>query len=190
MSNTQQDNRVLMLGEQVYQSTVKGLIQQIINYNIFDDEQEKKQVDFKRRPITLIINSYGGSAYDGWGLIGAIEMSVTPIVTIVIGSAMSMALAIFVSGHQRLMHKYSTLMYHEVATGTEGSLTEIKQTVDEMQRLQDMYDNYMIERTKLVEEKLIAVRDKKDNWFIDADTAMKFGIAEAIITDAVTWIAD
>jgi ATP-dependent Clp protease protease subunit len=188
MSNTQQDNRILMLGTQVYQSSVGELIKQIISYNMQDDYQEEKEKGYVRKPITLIINSYGGSAYDGWALINAIETSNTPIIGVVIGSAMSMALAVFVACHQRIMGLFSTLMYHEVASGVDGNLTEIKQTVEEMERMQDQYDAYLIDKTKLVEEKLMSVRQKKDNWYINSEEAMKYGIADGIMSEPINWV--
>mgnify|MGYP003350628850 FL=1 len=97
--------RTIILSGEVDDIIVSDIIQNISDVNEYDDDNEESVKDFERKPIKLIINSLGGSIYDGFGLIGVIENSKTPIHTYCYGSAMSMALLILVSGHKRFGHR-------------------------------------------------------------------------------------
>ena len=92
--NCSPDQRVLFLGNEVTGGTVESIIKDIIKFNEEDDEKQATVVDYKRKPIKLVIKSYGGSVYDGFALIGAIEMSETEVHGLVLGPCMSMGFAI------------------------------------------------------------------------------------------------
>lgn len=188
-NNNRFSPRMLMLSEDVDSVSMKEMVTNIIACNMYDDYMEQTVQNYNRVPIVLIVNSFGGSVYDGMALISAIEMSATPIYTLCLGSAMSMGLNIFASGHVRMIHELSTLMYHEVARFGGGKLTQIVEDVTEMERLQLQYDYYLINKSKVQEHMLREVKDKKKDWFIDANEAVKLGIADTIIPvgEQVSW---
>src|SRR4051794_840996 len=95
------NERTLYLFDTIDKNTVKTVVEHIIKINKHDDEIDKREKDFKRLPIELIINSRGGSIYDGLALINVIEKSKTAIHTYVYGLAASMGLLVAVSGHKR-----------------------------------------------------------------------------------------
>ena len=70
-------SRTLVLSGEVEEESVAELIQDISDINDFDDDQESNIVDYERTPIKLVVNSMGGSVYDGFALIGVIEKSLT-----------------------------------------------------------------------------------------------------------------
>lgn len=190
MSNTIQfSSRTLILSDYVDGNSVKDLISKLVSYNMYDDYMEQSAVGYKRVPIILIVNSFGGSVYDGFGLVAAIEMSATPVYTVCLGSAMSMGLIIFAAGHVRMIHELSTLMYHEVSGWKGGKLTEIQIDLQEMERIQMQYDMYILEKTKIGEHQLSNVRKAKDDWFIDGADAIKLGLADTLITigQQISW---
>src|SRR6478752_4915211 len=94
-------DRTIYLFDGINKSSVKMVVEHIMKVNQYDEDRDKKEKDYKRFPIDLIINSNGGSVYDGFGLINVIENSKTPIHTYVYGLAASMSLLIAVSGHKR-----------------------------------------------------------------------------------------
>ena len=98
MENDKDNKRVLLLDE-VDDQSANRIIRSIIEINIEDDYYSAQVKDYKPEPIRILINSYGGSVYDGLGVIGAIEASNTPVHTMCFGSAMSMAL--FIQGTPR-----------------------------------------------------------------------------------------
>ena len=58
---------------------VEEVIKDIFEINFDDDEKEEIYKEWKRTPIRLFINSYGGSVYDGLALIDVIRRSKTPV---------------------------------------------------------------------------------------------------------------
>lgn len=101
--------RDLLLSDRISQGTVKDIIKDIFEINFDDDEKEEIYKDWERKPIQLFINSYGGSVYDGLALIDVIKRSKTPVHTVCIGSCMSMALWVWLSGAKRFVGESATL---------------------------------------------------------------------------------
>lgn len=179
--NNEKKNRQFILSETVTQSSVQEIIKQIREINKHDDEQDEKKKEYERKPIELIVNTFGGSVYDGFALVAAMDMSKTPIHTICLGKAMSMGFMIMAAGHQRFMHPLATLMYHQISTMTWDKLEGIKQEVKECERLEAMYDGYVLKKTNLMQEKLDEVKQRKAEWYIGADDAKKLGIIDEVL---------
>jgi hypothetical protein len=99
----------LTLSDDINEKTAKDVIDFISIVNDMDSYIDPSQ----REPINIILNSVGGSMYDGFAIIGAIEHSLTPVHITCLGSAMSMALVILASGKHRIGHPLSSYMYHE-----------------------------------------------------------------------------
>jgi len=129
----------------------------------------------------LIINSGGGNIYDGLALIGAIQTSSTEIHTACLGSCMSMAMFIFLAGHKRAMHKFSTLMYHEGTAWLEGHIGSIKNETREMERVEKLLDDMLIANTKVTSKLLKLKTKEKGNWYITATEAHRLKITDQVI---------
>jgi ATP-dependent Clp protease protease subunit len=174
--------RSVILSGEVDETSVFDIIQFICDINEFDDENEENIVDYERKPIKLIINSFGGSVYDGFALIGVIEKSETPIHTYCFGSAMSMSLLIFVSGHKRFAHRLSTFMYHECLDSLPyDKLSILKENLEETNRIMEVYDTFLIEKTTIKKKQLLAVRTAKKDWYFDVNEALKNKVTDIII---------
>jgi ATP-dependent Clp protease protease subunit len=178
--------RVFMLGDQVTQATVSTIIKSIWEINLEDADKEIHINGYKRQPIHLILNTYGGSVYDGLGLIGAMEVSETPVHVTVLGSAMSMGLFILCAGHHRRMHAYSTLMYHQISTVTMDKLEGIKKDLAECDRLEKMCEDILTKKTKLTLKELEDHKKTKGEWYINAETAAKYGMVDEIIAGSLS----
>lgn len=174
-------DRILILGEDVNQASVKELIKSIYDINLDDEEKEQTYQEYDRTPIHLVLNTFGGSVYDGLGLIGAIELSTTPVVVTCLGSAMSMGLYILASGHYRRAHHLSTVMYHEMAIGAWDKLEGIKKDMAEAARIEEMCDGILFKRTLLKPKDLFLHKQRKGDWYFSAADALKFGIIDEII---------
>jgi ATP-dependent Clp protease, protease subunit len=175
----QYQSRIIVLGE-INDENINDAIQQIYEFNQIDNLTKKEKED--REPIQLVVNSPGGHVYFGFGLIDCIELSATPICISVHGQAQSMALPIVCVGHHRRMSRRSTLMYHEVSWGThDEKLKYHKQEVKEGERLQLMYDNIIIENTKVRSKKLEEIKSKGQEWYITAEDALRLGFIDEII---------
>jgi ATP-dependent Clp protease, protease subunit len=76
-------DRNLFFTKQVDQASISELTQKIIDINE-DDKRLKKlykvyDMKYKPNPIKIYIDSYGGSAYQCFGLLGVMKKSKTPI---------------------------------------------------------------------------------------------------------------
>ena len=175
------NSRNLVLSASITDTTVCEIIESILDINSADDELSAELADYKREPIKLVINSFGGSVYDGFALIAAIEQSKTPIHGYAYGSAMSMAFAIYISTHVRFAHKTTTFMYHEISDYFYDNITGAKQNIKECERIQKVYDNYVTSRTLLPIEKMRVMKDKKEDWYISAQEALKYKVVHKIL---------
>jgi ATP-dependent Clp protease protease subunit len=173
--------RTLYLFDTIDKNTVKAVVENIIRINKQDDEIDKREKDYKRLPIEIIINSRGGSIYDGLGLISVIEKSKTAIHTYVYGLAASMGLLVAVSGHKRFSGRLSTFMYHSVSSTMGGKLDHLKNRLDEIQRLQNIYDQYLLTKTKFGIDQLKSSQEQQRDWFMGPEEALELGVIDEII---------
>jgi len=166
--------------------TLSGEIDEVTSKDVIDFISTVNDIDNtinppERKPINIILNSMGGVMYDGFAIIGAIEQSKTPIHITCMGSAMSMALAILVSGHHRIGHSLSSYMYHECLDNISyEKMSVIKENLDEGNRIMEMYDEYLLSKTKLTRRKINKVKKDKSDWYFGADEALEYGLIDEI----------
>jgi ATP-dependent Clp protease, protease subunit len=181
MSIEELEERILILNEDVSEYNTGNLIGKIIKINQKDYIKEKEIIGFKREPIKLYINTNGGTVYDGFGLVGVIENSKTPIHTIVLGKAMSFGLPILLAGHKRYAYKYSTIMFHEVIHSINDKLTGLTNIIEEDNRLQKLMEQMILEKTNITQEKMDSIKKQKKDWYISAEEALELGVVNEII---------
>lgn len=180
-------NRQLFLNGDVDADSVRTIIQDIIFINYEDAQKEKqaKNGGFQpemREPIKLFINSPGGNVYDGFALIDAIRNSKTPIHTIALGSAMSMGMLIHSVGHKRYVGEYATLMFHDVSSAVADKLETIRDRVGELNRIQAMICSVVTNHSNISMEALATKISRREDWYISADEAIKYGLADDYFT--------
>lgn len=169
--------RALLLSDRISQGSVKDVIKDIFEINADDTAKAEIYRDWKRTPIMLFINSYGGSVYDGLSLVDVIKRSETPVHTVCIGSCMSMALWVWMAGAQRLVGELSTLMFHDLSTCLADSTEGIKQELNELTRLQNLFVAEITEKSMVKEEILRDYITRKAEWYIPASEAMSLKMA-------------
>src|SRR5437868_3684521 len=127
--------REFLLNKNISAESVEPIIKGILEMNEYDDEQQEKDPLFVRKPIKLIVDSFGGDIYSGNALVGVIDSSKTPVHGYCYGKAMSMGFMIFAICHYRYAHQIATLMYHDGGTIARGTTEEIQLDVDQLRRL-------------------------------------------------------
>lgn len=176
------DSKIIVISNEITSELTEMVIDRIATINREDENIEANIKEYIREPIELYINSNGGSMHDGFAIVGAIEMSVTPIVTIVVGQAMSMALAIAMAGHKRYAHRLSTFMYHQISYEQRGTLLEHIRSKEQIERWQKMYDDYILSRSRISKVKLKETQNEINEWFITSEEALNLGIIDSLIT--------
>jgi ATP-dependent Clp protease, protease subunit len=158
----------------------------IIRVNKFDEDAARKFSDEMSAAqstgqsiVPVVIDSYGGQVYSLMSMIGNIKASRIPVATIVEGKAMSCGAILFSFGTQGYRFMDATLMIHDVATLNHGKVEEIKADAAEVERLnQKVYKMMAANCGKDPEYFLKLVHDKGHaDWFLDADEAVKHGLA-------------
>ena len=178
MSKPQEMYRKILLSEDVGASSVKSIIEKIMEINHSDDNYEEDYKDWERKPIQLFINSFGGSVYNGLALVDVVKQSKTPVHTISIGSSMSMGFWIYLAGHKRYVGEHATLMFHDITTWVWDKTESIKQELNEVLRLQKIICNEVTSTSMVKQETLDDYITRKAEWYIPADEAIKLKLAD------------
>ena len=177
--------REVFFTKQVTQDTISELSQKILEINRNDAYLTKLYalhgVDYIPRPIRLYIDSYGGSVYQCFGLLGIMENSKTPIDTIVIGVAMSAGFMIAIHGHKRFAYKHATLMYHQLSSMSWGKMADLEQDLEESKRLHKKMLEQTIKHTHITLRTLEDNYERKVDWYMPAEEALANGCIDEII---------
>lgn len=181
MTKNDIENRVFFINKNIDAESIESAILGITEININDDKQEKEKVNFNRKPIKLIIDSYGGDCYSGMALVNIIKTSKTPVHTYCYGKAMSMGLAIFASGHKRFAHRDAWLMQHQLYGGAMGKLVDLEESVEQKVKLQDMLDKILIDSSNIKRSKLLEFREKKFDWFFTGEEGRELGVVDELL---------
>ena len=132
--------------------------------------------------LNLFINSLGGDLYQAFGLIDVMKSSQIPVSTKGIGSLMSAAFLIFISGNkgQRFITKNTSIMSHQFSTYYEGKEHDVKASEKETryikQRMLDVIKESCTMDERMIKRKLLP---PSDVW-LSADECVELGVADAI----------
>ena len=174
-----------MFAKQVNQDSIKDVTEKILAINKDDDHLEKLYkvygIKYKRQPIEMHIDSYGGQVYQIMGLIGLMEVSKTPIHTYGLGAAMSCGFILLISGHKRFAYKYSRPMYHQVSGGTIGKVADMEQSMEETVEVQKFIEQQTLNKTNITKKMLKKNFKEKVDWFFSPEEAKKLNIVDKIL---------
>lgn len=112
--------------------------------------------DITAERITVRINSYGGSVFEGIAIFNALRSHPAEIITQVDAIAASIASVIVQAGDNRIMLDASELMIHE-ATGIAIGATAV-----DMRELADLLDNQTTKIAKIYAKRADGDRSEKD----------------------------
>jgi ATP-dependent Clp protease protease subunit len=109
------------------------------------------------------------------------ERSQTPIHTIVTGCAMSAGFMILISGHKRFAHKLSTPLYHQVSSGTAGTVKEMEEKLEESKRLQRQLEDIVKDKTDITKKRLREIFETKKDWYMTSEEALELNVVDEIL---------
>lgn len=87
------------------------------------------------QPIVVYIDSYGGLVDSLAKMIETMDEMPNPFITVCMGKAMSCGAVLLSHGDIRWCGKHSRVMVHEVSSGTQGDVNDMKADAQEADRL-------------------------------------------------------
>ena len=157
--------------------TILEVSKLIMHFNRIDRDIPVEE----RKPIKLLLYSYGGDGQACFSLLDIIALSKTPVWCINMGVAMSAGLLILLAGHKRFCLKNSTALAHSGSGGTSGSYESTEAQMKDYKHFVQTMRDYIIERTK-IDSKLMN-KKKSQEWYIYAPEQVELGIVDKIIDD-------
>ena len=133
-------------------------------------------------PIKLYINSPGGVVSAGFAIIDTMRMIASPVETVCVGMAASMAAVILACGEpgRRSLLQNSEVMIHQPLGGTEGQAADIAIVAKHILKTKDKIYKMLSAMTGQTVKRIEHNADR--NFWMDAEEAVKYGMADKIIT--------
>lgn len=136
------------------------------------------------QPISMYINSGGGSVYAGLAVYDVMQYIKCPVHTYVTGMAASMGSFIAQAGapgHRYVMPR-SITMIHQPSSGTRGKVSDMVIDLEESLRIKkEMTELYVHHNSKgTTYERFVELMDR-DRW-LTAPMAVDLGLADQIVT--------
>lgn len=133
-------------------------------------------------PITVYINSPGGSADCGFAIFDLFQYVNSPIHTVCSGICASAAILIYLGGEKE--HRYSLpnsrFLLHQPSTRAQGTASDLQITANEIIKLRERYNVIVSAETgKPVEE---ITQDSARDFWMSPQEAFDYGLVKKIIT--------
>ena len=170
------DRKIFLVGE-VNDESCNELIKQLLYLEGEDNT----------RPVTLFINSPGGSVSSGLAVYDTIRLMKSPVRAVVTGVAASMGSIILLACEKenRLMLPYSSIMIHDCSWGSRNfggyKPHEIEQELKQLKKTNERLVSIIAERCgkTLAQVQKVTMRDS----YFDAKEAIAFGLASAVVDE-------
>jgi ATP-dependent Clp protease protease subunit len=130
-------------------------------------------------PINVFINSNGGYVQALYTMVSAIKGVKSKIRTICLGNAMSCGAVLLASGDERYAGKASAVMIHDVSSLTYGSLSEIKEQVEELDRMNGELIAMMAEKSE--QHPSVLKELMTSDFYMNASEALELGLVDGVL---------
>ena len=149
-----------------------------------DPEDLESDLITTYEPIDFIISTHGGQASEMFAVYDAMRSirDKTPVHTMGLGKVMSAGVLLLAAGTkgQRKIGSTCRVMIHGVVAGQQGYISDMQNEFSETKYIQKMYIKSLAKETNMEEKYVRRLMNKKTNVYIDAEEAVKLGIADII----------
>ncbi|TMD29161.1 MAG: ATP-dependent Clp protease proteolytic subunit [Chloroflexi bacterium] len=166
--------RIIFLGDAVEDHVANLIIAQLL---FLDSEDPEKD-------IFLYINSPGGVVTAGLAIYDTMQYVKSPVSTICIGMAASMASVLLAAGApgKRYSLPNSRIMIHQGSGGFRGNTPDVFVQVKELEVLNERLHEILAVHTNQPVDKI--KRDTDRDYFMSPDQAKDYGIIDAVYSAA------
>lgn len=164
-------DRIIFLGEAIDDHVANIVIAQLL---FLEAEANDKDIKF-------YINSPGGSVTAGLAIYDTMQYIKSPVSTICVGMAASMAAMLLAAGApgKRLALPNSEIMIHQVLGGAEGQASDVKIRAEHILKIKDKMNSLLASHTGQPIKKVEQDTDR-DNY-MSAEEAKKYGLIDKVI---------
>ena len=168
-------DRIIMLTGVIEEDMASLVVSEILYLQSEDDS----------KPIHIYIQSPGGSVTAGNSILGAMAISTCPIYTYCVGQCASMASVILSCGDKgrRYCLPYSRVMIHQVSSGADGKVSDMKRSIQEADRLNDFLAGILAKQSGKDVDTL--KKDMELDFYMSAEEAKAYGLVDEIIKEVV-----
>jgi ATP-dependent Clp protease, protease subunit len=162
--------RTILISEVVSDKLARAVQAQAL---IMNDDDEKK-------PITVYINSPGGSADSGFAIYDILRFVKPPVRTVVNGLCASAAVIIYLAAakDKRFATPNSRFLLHQPSTRVMGSASDIAISAEEIVKLRERYNSIVAAETgKTVEQ---VTKDADRDFWLSPHGAREYGLVGKI----------
>lgn len=133
------------------------------------------------KPITLHIDSPGGSVKSGLSIVDSIDLLKCDVKTVNTGMAASMGSILLGAGTKGMRGtlRHSKVMLHQVSAGTQGTLADMEITMMQTKKYNDILFGLLGEYTNKDPNQVKKDADR-DLW-LNAEEAVEYGIVDFIV---------
>lgn len=174
------NDRNIVIGEIGYEIAIA--VDSIIRFWNKVDEEADLAVE-ERKPIKIYLHSPGGFLTSTFTMIDAIKMSKTPVYTIAIGETYSGGFFTFLAGHKKFAYPHAFFLYHEGATANGGDANKFRNFAKFYEVQLNQLRQVVLDNSSISEEEY--EKHIKDDWWLTAEEAVKYGIADDILTELI-----
>lgn len=165
-------DRIIVLGSPINEDVANLIIAQLLFLEADDPEKD----------IHMYINSPGGDVNAGLGIYDVMQYVTPDVHTTCMGQAASLAALLLAAGaaDKRNLLPNSRVMIHQPWGGAQGVASDIQIAAEEILKMRQRMTEIMAEHTGQSVERIS--KDTERDRFMDAQEAVKYGIADRIIT--------
>ena len=102
------------------------------------------------------------------------------ITVVALGMAASMGGILLQAGDKRIVGRHAMVLIHEVASGAQGKVSEMVDSLEFSNKLWDKLAKILSERSVMNAGQIKKKAYKKD-WWLDAEETVKLGFADEIL---------
>jgi ATP-dependent Clp protease, protease subunit len=134
-----------------------------------------------KAPITVFVNSPGGSADSGFAIYDLFRFTSCPIITVANGVVASAAVCIYLGGAKgkRVTLANARFLLHQPSTATRGQASDIDITAKEIAKLRRRYNEIVSECTGRPVE--VCEKDSDRDFWLSAKEAVDYKLANRLV---------
>lgn len=163
--------RIVFIGTAINDEIANVIIAELL---FLDGEDSAKE-------ISIYINSPGGVVTAGLAIYDTMQYLKSPISTICVGQAASMAAVLLGAGNKgkRFVLPNARVLIHQPMGGAEGQASDIDIQAKEIIKIRERLNNILSKHTGQKVAKI--AKDTDRDYFMSAEEAKEYGIVDEVI---------